>query len=250
MSIFNFLKKKSGASVALETEQPEATPVQPTEKEAKKEEPRRIEGEKLIHNLIILDESGSMSSIYRPALAGLNETLQTIREAQNEHPEQKHRVTLVTFDTGHYNKIYDETPAADAPDLKDGQYRPNGGTPLYDAMGKSLNELRHHVKEEDIVLVTIITDGYENASREYNGKAIKAIVDSLKSEGWVFTYIGANQDVEAVAESMSINHCLAFEASQTGAQDMFEREKASRRKFYSKIHPDSRGRDLADDEYF
>lgn len=46
MSIFNFLKKKSGASVALETEQPEATPVQPTEKEAKKEEPRRIEGEK------------------------------------------------------------------------------------------------------------------------------------------------------------------------------------------------------------
>ena len=147
-----------------------------------------------VHNLIILDESGSMMSIYYPALTGVNETLQTIRGAQKEHPDQEHFVTLVAFDTSHYNKIYHNTPAEKAIDISGEQYRPCGGTPLYDAMGRAINELHNKVTKGDVVLVTIITDGYENASREYNGKAIKSLVEAMRKEGWVFTYIGANQE--------------------------------------------------------
>ncbi|MDE6330505.1 MAG: VWA domain-containing protein, partial [Muribaculaceae bacterium] len=100
------------------------------------------------------------------------------------------------------------------------------------------------VAKGDVVLVTVITDGYENASREYNGTAIKSLVETLKKEGWVFTYIGANQDVEAVAASMSIDNHLAFDADEASTCAMFEHEKRSRRKFFSKISRSMSMRDL------
>lgn len=196
---------------------------------------QQTEGKKRVYNLIILDESGSMMSIYRPALTGLNETLRTIRATEDEHPDQEHLVSVIAFDSNHYNEIYKQIPAKAAKDISEKQYRPAGGTPLYDAMGRSLNELRPTIKNNDIVLVTIITDGYENASREYNGRAIKALVESLKIRGWVFTYIGANQDVKAVACSMSIDNCLAFGADDEGTGAMFEQERSSRKRFFEKI---------------
>lgn len=189
----------------------------------------------MIHNLIVLDESGSMSSIYSSALSGVNETLQTIRIAQREQGLQTHLVTLVAFDTNHYNEIYCQVPALQTIDITKNQYRPYGGTPLYDTIGRAINELRPSVGKNDIVLVTIITDGYENASREYSGKAIKALIEQMKTENWVFTYIGANQDVEAVAESMSIDNRMSFESTATGASEMFEKERKMRRKFFDKV---------------
>lgn len=188
-----------------------------------------------VFNLIILDESGSMMSIYNPALSGVNETLQTIRGAQNEHHDQEHFVTLIAFDSNHYNQIYHNVPADKAVDITDKQYRPSGCTPLYDTMGRSINELRTKTVKGDVVLVTVITDGYENASREYNGKAIKSLVEEMRKAGWVFTYIGANQDVEAVAESMSINNRMAFSANVQSTKAMFERENMSRKRFFGKI---------------
>lgn len=97
------------------------------------------EGIKRVHNLIVLDESGSMQSIYQPALTGVNETLQTIRESQKEHENQTHFVSLIAFDSGHYNQIYCNAPAEKAIDITQEQYRPGGCTPLYDAMGRSIN---------------------------------------------------------------------------------------------------------------
>ena len=239
MSIFNFFKK-SGKSV-VDTATEHSIPAQPkmeettTQSETESSNINVPEETKRVHNLIILDESGSMQSIYQPALTGVNETLQTIREAQKEHENQTHFVSLIAFDSGHYNEIYNHIAAEKAIDITQDQYRPGGCTPLYDAMGRSINELRPNVVKGDVVLVTVITDGYENASREYNSKAIKSLVEAMKKEGWVFTYIGANQDVEAVAASMSIDNRLAFDADDESTGAMFEHERRSRKKFFSKL---------------
>lgn len=242
MSIFSIFKK-GGKSMADNTsnESTITSAVEPLV-EDKKEESISAESDKAIpkekkrvHNLIILDESGSMQSIYQPALTGVNETLQTIRESQKENEDQTHFVSLIAFDSGHYNQIYCNAPAEKAIDITQEQYRPGGCTPLYDAMGRSINELRPDVVKGDVVLVTVITDGYENASREYNGKAMKSLVEAMKKEGWVFTYIGANQDVEAVAASMSIDNRLAFDADDESTVAMFEHEKRSRKRFFSKL---------------
>lgn len=95
-----------------------------------------------IFNLIILDESGSMLSIKKQAVDGVNETIQTICAAQQKHEEQEHRITLVTFNSSDIKTIYDRVEAGKIEMLPDEQYEPNCCTPLYDAMGISLLQLR------------------------------------------------------------------------------------------------------------
>ena len=233
-----------------------------TMEEKKQEQQKNANGESAkVYNLIILDESGSMSDIYQEALTGVNETLQTIRMAKEDHPEQEHYVTLVAFDTEHYNEIYKGTPAGKAIDITPEQYRPGGCTPLYDAMGRAISDLRNHLdylapssnKEDSVVLVTVITDGYENASSEYTGPAIKALIEEMRKKDWVFTYIGANQDVEKVAESMSINNRMSFRSTSEGTQDMFAKERMARKKFFGKFSRISKGemsREELDKDFF
>ncbi|MBE6310268.1 MAG: VWA domain-containing protein [Bacteroidales bacterium] len=185
-----------------------------------------------IFNLIIIDESGSMEYIKHQAISGLNETIQTIRKAQTDFPDQEHFVSLVSFNSECIKTIHDCIPASSINEIDAEKYCPNYGTPLFDAMGFSINKLRQHVAPDNKVLVTIITDGYENTSREYDNKAIKALVENLKTNGWVFTYIGANQDAINFAKGISINNALNFEASDEGTKAMFMKESKSRMKFF------------------
>lgn len=188
-----------------------------------------------LFNLIILDESGSMSSIEKQAIDGVNETVQTIRAAQKKHEDQEHFLTLVSFNSDSVKTIYDNVEAEKVEELTHKQYQPSCCTPLYDAMGNALTKLSKNVAENDAVLVTVITDGYENASREYDGKAIKSLVESLKSKGWLFTYIGANQDVEEVAATISITNTLSFSADAEGTSAMFARERKARNRWYDRL---------------
>ena len=118
-----------------------------------------------IFNLIVLDESGSMEVIKQQAIMGVNETVQTIKSAQKEYEDQEHIVSLVTFNSRAVKTVYDKVQAENVAELTEADYCPNCGTPLYDAMGQALNDLRQYVADKDKVLVTIITDGYENASK-------------------------------------------------------------------------------------
>lgn len=204
---------------------------------------------KRVFNLIILDESGSMSSIERQAIDGVNETVQTVRAAQKKHEVQEHFITLVSFNSDKVKTIYDKIEADKVEELTSKQYVPSCCTPLYDAMGNALNALRKSVAEDDAVLVTVITDGYENASTEYNGPAIKKLVESLKTKGWLFTYIGANQDVEQVAATISITNTLSFSADAEGTAKMFATERRARSRWAERLSRNIAPCDMADD-YF
>ena len=188
-----------------------------------------------VFNLIILDESGSMSTIAKQAVSGLNETFQTIRNAQKEHHEQQHFISFVTFNSAKIRTVFNRQAVSADKKIKWTDYKPDDCTPLFDAMGRSLNELKKNVGDDDVVLVTIITDGYENASREYSGHDIKRLVAELKGKGWVFAYIGTNQDVDAVADDMGIRSRMSYEYSDTGAACMFETEQSSKRAFFNRI---------------
>lgn len=187
-----------------------------------------------IFNLIIIDESGSMQSIKKQAIDSVNETIQTIRLAQTKYEDQEHYVNLITFNND-VKTIYDCVPVSEVKELTFENYHPDCCTALYDAMGLSVNALRKKVAEIDKVLVTVVTDGYENASKEYSGKAIKALVDELKANGWVFAYVGANQDVEAVAASISITNTLNFESTCAGTIVMSKKLRSSRSRWFDKI---------------
>ena len=184
-----------------------------------------------IFNLIIIDESGSMQSIKKEAIDSVNETIQTIRSAQKRHEEQEHYVSIVTFNDD-VKSIYECVPVDEVKEITEDTYQPSCCTALYDTMGISLSALRKEVAENDKVLVTVVTDGYENSSKEYSGKAIKALVDELKAKGWVFAYIGANQDVEAVAATISITNVMNFETTSAGTHIMTDRVNRSRERLY------------------
>ncbi len=189
-----------------------------------------------VFNLIILDESGSMSCIERQALTGVNETLQTIRRAQEKYPEQEQYVTFVPFQSGSIKFVRDCEPINNVQDLNENDYNPGACTPLYDAIGLSVNHLKKNVAENDSVLVTIITDGYENASQEYSSRDISRIVEEMKSKGWLFTYIGANQDAIEVARTMNIHNAMNFVQDVEGTKKMFRKERLSRERYMETVN--------------
>jgi len=191
-----------------------------------------------VHNLIIVDESGSMHSIYDETLSSLNQTLDGIRRTQKENPEQHQYVTLVTFEGEGTHGVkcrYDRKPIEKIGHLSTKDYAPLGCTPLFDAMGLSINKLRKNINDNDAVLVTIITDGYENSSRKYSGAAIKELVATQKAKGWTFAYIGANQDAIEVAQSMNIDNALNFDATPEGTVKMAVRYEKARDQFITNI---------------
>ena len=187
---------------------------------------------KRVYNLIIVDESGSMSIIRDQAFAGMNETLQTVRQMQKKFPGQEQHVTLVTFDTGHTNWHYDNVPAEQTKDLAWNAYNPGGGTPLYDAMGAAISKVNAQVSEGDNVLVTVITDGEENSSREWTLKMIRTMIEKLKKQNWTFTLIGTdNLDVETMARDFAIDEKLKFQQTAAGTAAMFACERRSRERY-------------------
>lgn len=192
---------------------------------------------KRVFNLIIVDESGSMSIIHRQAFSGMNETLETVRKMQEKYPDQEQRVTLVTFDTGHTTWHYDATPAVQTKNLDWKAYNPSGGTPLYDAMGQAISKVNAQVQEGDNVLVTVITDGEENSSREWTLKMIRTMIEKLKKQNWTFTLIGTdNLDVESMARSFAIDEHLEFSQDEAGTNAMFSRERRSRERYNLRVN--------------
>ena len=187
---------------------------------------------KRVFNLLVVDESGSMSIIKRHALVGINETLTTIQKMQKAHKNLEQRVTLITFDSTHTNVFYDNVRASNANPLKAKDYNPCGATPLYDAIGMGIAKINALTTEDDSVLVTIITDGEENCSEEYSLKMIKNLIEKLKKQNWTFTFIGTDDlDVENIALDMGIDNHLQFSEDEAGTKKMFARENRARERY-------------------
>ncbi len=190
-----------------------------------------------IYNLIILDESGSMHAIKDATIRGFNEVVQTIKGVAEKYPEQEHYITFVTFNSMGVKTHLDRMPVQTLNEIDGNRYQPNSSTPLYDAMGEAFSHLRKvtDTQPDSNVLVTILTDGEENSSREYNGRTIKAIIDDLKEKNWTFTYIGANHDVEKFAISISIENALSYQANEAGVDEMFDKEKKAREMYSANL---------------
>ena len=201
-----------------------------------------------VYNLIILDESGSMDSIKKATISGFNELVQTIKGIEKKFPEQQHFISFITFN-GLGIKTHLDKQAVSTLKMIDGKsYQPDSMTPLYDAIGLSVLKLRVDVagQENTNVLVTILTDGMENASKEFSGQQVKTIIEEQKARGWTFTYIGANHDVEKVAANLSITNTMQFEANDEDVNRMFAKESQSRISYSQKIRNKE---DLREDFY-
>lgn len=158
-------------------------------------------GDKIIVNFV-LDETGSMSVCLNTTISGFNEYIASLKSRK-----EKISFTLTKFNADAVNVVYVDKPIEDVPDLNAETYKPNHLTPLYDAIGRSINEVETKIKDKkDLsVLFVILTDGEENASREYTQEAIFNLIKEKEAKGWAFAYLGANQDAWAVGSKMGFS---------------------------------------------
>lgn len=204
------------------------------------EEQKATKDKARIYNLIIVDESGSMSHLREATLSGINETIGTIKSAQQEFAEtQEHTLTLVTFDSDSnrpdVRTMIDNQSITEVQEFSD--YMPRGCTPLYDAMGQSLTKLHAAIKGDvdASAVVTVLTDGLENASREWDAQSLRKLIEQLKEEGWSFSYMGSAHNVKEVTDLLSIENVVEFSHDQLGAAHTWGRERSSRRAYYQRM---------------
>ncbi|MHC1778920.1 MAG: hypothetical protein AB9922_01630 [Bacteroidales bacterium] len=133
--------------------------------------------------------------------------------------------------------LHSVEPASTLKEINSGNYMPDASTPLFDAMGSAINRLRESLEGQSNynVLVTVLTDGEENASVEFSAFDIRMLVEKLKLEKWTFTYIGTDHDVEKIALSLSIDNTMVFEKNDAQINEMFKKEQYARTKFSEKI---------------
>ena len=163
----------------------------------------------------ILDKSGSMASCREEAIKGTNDYMEALC---GENPDA--RVTVTLFDTEVY-QVIDSVLVREITQLTPDAYIPSGGTALYDAVGSSIAAIGAEDQDGDIVLVSIFTDGEENASQEFSHETIRDLISKHEKKGWTFAYLGANHDAWAAAESIGIpsNNTIRFAA--VAADDAF-----------------------------
>lgn len=198
-----------------------------------------------VFNLIILDESGSMGRIKDATISGFNELVQTTKAIEKKFPDQFHTITFISFNSEGIKTILFNEPASKIEEINAEKYHPAQKTPLYDAMGMGISMIRKETaKCKDYhVLVTVLTDGMENASVEYKGSQISEMVEELSGQNWTFTYMGANHDVEKFALSLSITNSLHFHANEEDIKRLFKKESHSRIAYSKKISKKQNTRD-------
>ena len=156
----------------------------------------------------VLDKSGSMNSCREMTINGFNSQLETIKQLQREFPNQEFNVSLTIFDDN-VETIFNQTQLNSFEKLTPKMYVPKGCTALLDAIGLSINKIR--ITNESAILnnkmsvvMVILTDGLENASREFNYHQIAGMIKTLEqTEKWTFTFLGA--DIDALHTSKMLN---------------------------------------------
>lgn len=148
---------------------------------------------------LMLDESGSMQACKGAALAGFNQYLAALRREPAET-----RFTLTLFNAIRTEVRLRGVPVALVPELDVETYRPNGGTPLYDAIGHTLSLAREEATAGAKKLGVILTDGEENASRDYTRQQVFDLIKECERQGWSFFYLGADHDVWAAGGDLGI----------------------------------------------
>jgi len=167
---------------------------------------------------LVLDRSGSMSSCKEETVASVNEY---INEIQKEAVEGV--FTLSTFDNRSIDIPISRIPIRELTTLGEDILMPRGGTPLYDAIGTAVHDLSAftYTENEKKVLV-IVTDGYENASREYTSDAIKQLIEEKTKEGWLILYLGADHDAFTQSRDMGFESTKTLHYSKRDSRDAFK----------------------------
>lgn len=167
---------------------------------------------------LVIDRSGSMSNIHKQTVDGINEQFGVLR--RNAELGGETEVTLFQFDDV-IETVFRDIAPVELKNWENTDFVPRGSTAMYDAVWAAINHLKSKpVGEDTAFLVCVISDGYENASREVTQGILSAEIKRLQDTGnWTFSYMLANQDIHEVAQRLSVpvSNIASFNSTVTGA---------------------------------
>ena len=174
--------------------------------------------------IFILDRSGSMGGLESDTIGGFNATI-----SDQKTLEEETRVTTILFDN-FFEILHDRIDLQNLPTLTEKDYFVRGSTALYDAVALGINKIVNVQKQTkqdgraDKVIMVIITDGYENSSRETNAVMLHKMIDGCKKDGWEFLFLGADIDAQAAAGAIGIESSRAsnFVKDAQGVQVQYD----------------------------
>ncbi len=142
---------------------------------------------------VVLDRSGSMLSCAADTVGGYNAYVDGLPKGA--------KVSLTTFDSVSIDLVRDAVEPS-AGKITPAEFVPRGGTPLFDAVGRTVADATTRSAGFDRVALVILTDGHENQSREFTAEKLKALLkDKQEKDGWLVIYLGANQDAWAAGQT-------------------------------------------------
>lgn len=179
---------------------------------------------KKTYYLLVLDRSGSMQDCVNETISGFNEQVQMIRDLKRRFPEQEFYVSLTIFN----HLVEHPLEAVNIDRVKEltlHSYIPDGTTALLDAIGDSVIRLKHAIadeikRDEATAVVVILTDGYENASKEFSfGRISKMIRELEANDSWTFSFLGTTRDSVETAVKMNISqeNSILYDKADTRA---------------------------------
>jgi hypothetical protein len=183
---------------------------------------------------VILDRSGSMAAVREPTIKGFNDF---VDEQRKQKDGGKALMSLTQFDD-RFEVNFTGEPIENVPELDTNSYVPRGMTALHDAIGRTVRKLEAWTRDhawKARVLVLIVTDGHENASKEFTFDTTAALIEQKEKDGWNFAYMGANQDSYAVSGAMNVRsgYQANFDATTTGTARAYSRMAAGVAQFRS-----------------
>lgn len=172
------------------------------------------------HITVVLDRSGSMESVRDDTIGGMNAFI----DGQKALPGRA-TFSLVQFDSQDpYEVVRAFTALDEVPPLERRSYVPRGGTPLLDALGRALGDVESAIaalpeaERPGTVVIAVVTDGRENASREFRKADVEKMVREKRDAGWHFIFLSA--DLEAIDDAVDMGFdrrsTLSFEKSSEG----------------------------------
>ena len=178
----------------------------------------------LTEMVFILDRSGSMQNLTTDTIGGFNSMIENQKSEDGEA-----YVTTVLFDDN-YELLHNHVNIQDIKPITSKEYYARGMTALLDAIGKTINTIGNRLsntpedERPDKVIFVITTDGLENASREFNKKTVREMIEHQQDKySWTFMFLGANMDAVSEAASLGINTDFAktYTASNIGTQSVY-----------------------------
>lgn len=167
---------------------------------------------------VVMDRSGSMSSVQAATIEGFNEFL----KAQKETPGEC--VMYYTHFDNEYEIVHKYVPISEMPELTTDTYRPRGNTALMDAIGRTIVQVgedlaaRPEAERPSQVIFVIQTDGHENASLEYNKDKVSLMIKEQRDNwNWDFVFLGASEAAMEEAQGIGIAYAQTLNYSQNPA---------------------------------